>query len=121
MKKLISKRESIESAYLWIAALLIFIIMLELLTGWSIGSKSSPSQSLKINPEQFWFEIKLHCSFVSWAIFRAFITFPLFRATYNGMLRFREKHKTIANILFYVLTPVFVVFLFLTLLYIFDL
>ncbi|ATC82550.1 hypothetical protein PAGA_a2251 [Pseudoalteromonas agarivorans DSM 14585] len=37
------------------------------------------------------------------------------------MLRFREKHKTVANILFYVLTPVFVVFLILTLLYIFDL
>ena len=121
MKKFISKRESIESAYLWIAALLIFIIMLELLTGWSIGSKSSPSQSLNINPEQFWLEIKLQCGFVSWAIFRAFITFPLFRATYNGMLRFREKHKTVANILFYVLTPVFVVFLILTLLYIFDL
>ncbi|MBQ4799260.1 hypothetical protein J8L73_08960 [Pseudoalteromonas sp. MMG006] len=118
MKKFISKRESIESAYLWIAALLIFIIMLELLTGWSMGSKSSPSQSLKINPEQFWFEIKLHCGFVSWAIFRAFITFPLFRATYNGMLRFREKRKIIANILFYVLTPILVVFLFLTLLYI---
>ena len=121
MKKFISKRESIESAYLWIAALLIFIIMLELLTGWSMGSKSSPSQSLNINPEQFWFEIKFHCSLVIWVIFRAFITFPLFRATYNGILRFREKHKTIANILFYVLTPVFVVFLILTLLYIFDL
>jgi len=121
MKKFISKRESIESAYLWVTDLLIFVIMLELLTGWSIGSKSSPSQSLNINPGQFWFEIKLHCSLVLWFIFRAFFTLPLFRATYNGLVSFRGKHKIIANILFYVLTPVFVVFLILTFLYINDL
>ena len=71
--KFISKRESIESAALWVAALLILVIMLELITGWSIGGKSSPSQSKNINPEQFWFEIKLHCSLVLWLIFRSFL------------------------------------------------
>ncbi len=119
--KFISKRESIESTALWVAALLILVIMLELITGWSIGGKSSPSQSKNINPEQFWFEIKLHCSLVLWLIFRSFFTFPFFRAMYNSLLHFREKHKIISNIFFYILTPIFVVFLILTLLYINDL
>lgn len=119
--KFISKRESLESAALWVAALLILAIMLELITGWSIGEKSTAGHSINIEPEQFWFEIKLHCSLVLWFIFRSFFTFPFFRAQYNSLLSFREEHKIISNILFYILTPIFVVFLILTLLFISDL
>lgn len=119
--KFISKRESLESAALWVAALLILAIMLELITGWSIGGKSTAGHSINIEPEQFWFEIKLHCSLVLWFIFRSFFTFPFFRAQYNSLLSFREENKIISNILFYILTPIFVVFLILTLLFISDL
>ena len=119
--KFISKRESLESAALWVAALLILAIMLELITGWSIGGKSTAGHSINIEPEQFWFEIKLHCSLVLWFIFRSFFTFPFFRAQYNSLLSFREEHTIISNILFYILTPIFVVFLILTLLFISDL
>jgi hypothetical protein len=50
--------------------------MLELITGWSIGGKNTAGHSINIEPEQLWFEIKLHCSLVLWLIFRSFFTFP---------------------------------------------
>ncbi|WP_138584068.1 hypothetical protein [Pseudoalteromonas sp. S558] len=121
MKKLIKKRSSIDKTILSVALIFALLPLSALITGVSLGIKSHPSVTLSDNPEQYWFRVKLEIYLILFILFRSKFTFPLLDSIFQSTIRFREKYKVLTNILFYLVTPIVIVFLLIFLLYIFDL
>ena len=51
---------------------------------------------------------------------QGFITFPALIAARQKILKFRDNNKIVANIIFYLLTPIFFIALLIFLIYLFE-
>ena len=120
--KIIALRLQIDKGFLACACLFALMPIYGLITGTAFPQgRSTIEPSLLINPDRYWFIIKLECYIVGVMLIRSIVVFPLIYAVYQTILRYRDEHKVIAYLLLYLITPIVVVIFLLSLLYYFDL
>ncbi len=110
---LIEPRNKIDQGMFMAALTLAILPIIGLLSGTAISmglhGVNYQEASLQDNPSQYWFLIKLELAIVFSMLFLSKFRFPLIESTYQGILNFKEGHRIVFFIIFYLAIPIAVV------------
>lgn len=123
--KIVKLRDKVDKTILSVALFFLISPIIGLITGTAhqLGTTGSDYQqaSLIDDPEQYWQIIIMQLTITLAIGIQGFITFPALIAARRKVLNFRDNNKIVANIIFYLLTPVFFIALLIFLIYLFEL
>jgi len=111
--KVIEPRNKIEQGMFMAALTLAILPIIGLVSGTAISmglhGVNYQEATLQDNPSQYWFLIKIELAVVFSMLFLSKFRFPLIESAYQGVLNFKEGHKIVFFIIFYLAIPIVVV------------
>jgi hypothetical protein len=111
--KVIEPRNKIEQGMFMAALTLAILPIIGLVSGTAISmglhGVNYQEATLQDNPSQYWFLIKIELAVVFSMLFLSKFRFPLIESAYQRVLNFKEGHKIVFFMIFYLAIPIVVV------------